>query len=301
MLESFNWDDLRHFLAVARAGTVSLAARRIGVDHATIIRRIDALERSLGAKLFERNPRGYNLTHRGERLLASVEIMEDVAQKVGREIGSKNRGISGLVRISALGGFGSYFLAGRISKFAADHPKLSIEFTTIQQIIALSRYEADIAVTLRPTQTGRFVSEKLTDYALHVYSSRRYLEAHPPIKTVEDLSAHPFVGYIDDLVFVRDLDYLHEIRPGLRAQLQSSSQYVQMEAAQSGYGLVVLPAFVAKHSPELVPVLADTVTLRRTFWLVVNAEIAESARVAVVIEFIKSLVQTEQKLFLGQT
>src|SRR5688500_5937493 len=141
-MRPFDWNDLRYFLSVAQAGTVSQAARSLGVDHATVIRRVEALEHAMGAKLFERTPRGYYLTANGERLLSSAETMHEEARRIGREMLASNHGMGGVVRISTLEGFGNVFLAGRLPKFAAQYPNLHIELLTLQQIVALSRREA---------------------------------------------------------------------------------------------------------------------------------------------------------------
>ncbi|MBT2187789.1 LysR family transcriptional regulator [Sphingobium nicotianae] len=298
-MRPFDWDDLRYFLSVAQSGTVSQAARRLGVDHATIIRRIDALERAMGVKLFERTPRGYYLTVNGERLLPSAEAIHTEARKIGTEMLASSHGVGGIVRISTLEGFGNFFLAGRLPKFAEQYPNLTIELLTLQQIVALSRREADIAISLQPPEVGRFVREKLTDYALFVYGSRDYLAGKPPIRVREDLHDHIFCGYIDDLVFVRELNYLDEIAKGIRAKLQSSSLHAQTEAAIAGYGLCVLPAYIAARYDELVPVLPDELHLRRSYWLVIGADVAPSPRIQAVRRFIRAEVDAHQASFLG--
>lgn len=299
-MRPFDWDDLRYFLSVAQAGTVSQAARRLGVDHATIIRRIDALERALGVKLFERSLRGYNLTQNGERLLPSAETIHEETRKVGRELRASGAGVGGIVRISTLEGFGNFFLASRLPTFAAQYPNLAIELMTLQQIVALSRREADIAISLQPPDAGRFFREKLTDYVLFVYGSRAYLDRHPPIAAREELARHTFCGYIDDLVFVRGLDYLNEVGQGIRARLQSSSLHAQLEAACEGYGLCVLPAFIAARRPELIPILPGQVRLQRSYWLVASADVATSPRVQAVRRFVRAEVDAAQGQFLGQ-
>jgi len=296
-MRPFDWNDLRYFLSVAQSGTVSQAARRLGVDHATIIRRVEALEHAMGVKLFERTPRGYYLTANGERLLPSAEAIHEETRKIGREMLASHHGIGGIVRISTLEGFGNVFLAGRLPKFAAQYPNLHIELLTLQQIVALSRREADIAITLQPPDTGRFVHEKLTDYSLFVYGSRDYVAGRPPIRTREDLREHVFCGYIDDLVFVRGLDYLDEVAKGLRAKLQSSSLHAQTEAAIAGYGLCVLPAFIAARHPQLVPVLPDQVSLTRSYWLVTSSDVAPSPRVQAIRQFIRAEVDAHRHEF----
>jgi DNA-binding transcriptional LysR family regulator len=299
-MRSFDWDDLRYFLSVAQAGTVASAARRLGVDHATIIRRIDALERSMNVKLFERTPRGYFLTTNGERLLPSAETMQNEARSIGRELLAGSHGVGGVLRISSLEGFGNFFLSGRLPKFARQHPNLYIELVTLQQIVALSRREADIAIGLQPpdTDSGRFFREKLTDYALFVYGSRDYLAAHPPIIAAEELRDHVFCGYIDDLVFLRGLDYLDEVAKGLRARLQSSSLHAQTETALAGHGLCVLPAYIASRYPDLVPVIPEKISLKRSYWLVAGVDVAPSPRVQAIRHFMHAEVETYQAQFL---
>lgn len=300
-MRSFDWDDLRYFLSVAQSGTVAASARRLGVDHATIIRRVDALERSMGVKLFARTPRGYFLTANGERLLPCAESIQNEARKIGREMLAGSHGVGGVVRISTLEGFGNFFLARRLPKFAREHPNLFIELLTLQQIVALSRREADIAISLQPpdADAGRFFREKLTDYTLFVYGSRDYLKSQRPIKNTDALREHVFCGYIDDLVFVRGLDYLDEVAKGLRARLQSSSLHAQTEAALGGYGLCVLPAYIASRYPELVPVLPEKIALKRSYWLVASVDVAPSPRVQAIRRFIHEEVEADKARFLG--
>lgn len=298
MSKGFDWDDLQFFLAVARAGTVSQASRGMSVDHATVIRRLSNLEQSLGVKLFERNPRGYNLTHRGEQLLISAQAVEAETQKAARDVGRADLAISGAVRISSLEGFANFFLAARLPRIAAAHPNLALELIAIQQIVALSRREADIAITLQPPESGRFVKEHLTDYFLFVYGTKAYLANAPRIRSRGDLQHHSFTGYIDDLIFMRGLDYLDEIG-ARRPRLQSSSLHAQMEASLAGHGLCVMPHFMAVQHKTLVPVLPREVFLRRTYWLVMPADLADTTRVRAVRRFIQEEAAAAQALFLN--
>ena len=286
----FNWNDLRYFLAVARSRTISLAGRRTRTDHATVGRRISALEAALGVKLFERNPRGYNLTQQGETLLAMASAIEADALRLEDAATGRQRGVTGAVRISTLEGFGNFFLAPRIGALAAAHPNLAVELITIQQIVALSRREADIAITISRPPSGNLVLEHLTDYRLFVYGSRSYLASRPSIHSREDLRDDPFIGYVDDLIFSRPLDYLHEILPHLRARLQNSSLHAQLLATISGFGLCVLPAYVAHTSPDLVAVLPNELSLLRSYWMVTAPNAADTALVRLTQRFLRGLV-----------
>lgn len=296
----FNWNDLRFFLAVARSHTISLAGRRTGTDHATVARRVGALERSLGLKLFERNPRGYNLTMHGESLLAMAQAIEVEATRIEETVAGEQHGLAGAVRINTPEGFGNYFLASRIGALTAAYPRLSIEMVTIQQIVALSRRESDLAVTMTLPPVGNYAHEHLTDYRLFVYGSRDYLAAASPIRSRADLAEHPFIGYVDDLIFTRALNYLPEIGPNLRARLQNSSLQAQLSATVAGFGLCVLPAYVAATVNDLVAVLPGELALTRSYWLVADREIADTANVRLTKRFLKGLLAEAPDFFLRE-
>jgi DNA-binding transcriptional LysR family regulator len=256
-----------------------------------------AIAHDLAGRLFERNPRGYNLTQHGEAFLGMACAMEAEAVRIEETAAGQQHGLAGAVRISAPEGFGNFFLASRIGALAAAHPRLVVELITIQQIVALSRREADVAVTMTLPPGDNFVHEHLADYHLFVYGSRDYLAAAPRIRSRGDLGDHSFVGYVDDLIFTRALNYLPEIRPRLRARLQNSSLHAQLSATVAGFGLCVLPAYVACTAPELVAVLPDEVSLKRSYWMVADAEMAETAQVRLTQRFLRTILREAGDFF----
>ncbi|MGX1101312.1 LysR family transcriptional regulator [Amorphus sp. MBR-141] len=294
-----DWNDLRYFLAVARQGRLTVAARMLGVDHATVSRRVNALEQALDTRLFERSPRGYAMTEAGERLLLHAEKIESAAAEMQSEIGGEKLALSGAVRIGAPDGFGSYFLAPRIGALMRRYPGLELQIVAMPRIFSLSKREADIAISLARPREGRLVSRKLTDYQLHLYASKAYLAACPPIAARGDLVGHPLIGYISDLIFAPELDYLPEILADRPPALTSSNLIAQMRATQIGAGLCVLPDFMAGEAPNLVRILPEEIALTRTFWLIVHADLRDTARVRTVADFIAERVAAERKLLLG--
>jgi len=299
-MERFDWDDLRFFLAVARSGRLTAAARRLGADHATVSRRITSLEESLKAKLFERRPQGYALTGHGEQLLAKAESMETEALAIQSEIGGADMALSGTVRIGAPDGFGSSFLAPRFAGFAKAYPGLELQLIAMPRLLSLSKREADVAITLAPPKEGKVVARKLCDYRLGLYASQDYLDAMPKIAAADDLFAHRIVGYIDDLIFTPELDYLDEVAKGLRAQIQSSSVLAQMNAVAAGAGIGVIHHFMAVDEPRLVPVLPESVSITRSFWLLVHADLKDVARVRAVVDFIVRESKANRALLMGE-
>jgi DNA-binding transcriptional LysR family regulator len=299
-MADFDWDSLKTFLAVARTGRLTAAAARLGADHTTVSRRIGALEAALQASLFNRSPTGYTLTAPGERLLATAESVESLSLAAQRDVGGADLKVTGAVRVAAPEGFGSYFLAPRLGALAERHPDLKIELVAIAGVFSLSKREADIAIHLSPPSEGRLVARKLVDYRLGLYASKAYLDARTPIARREDLPAHRFIGYIEDLLQAAELDYLRQGEVPIEAQIKSSNLIAQLAAARSGAGLCVLPHFIAREERELAPVLPDQVSLTRAFWLVTHADLKDLARVRETADFIVSEVRSARSAFLGQ-
>ncbi|MGO3517529.1 MAG: LysR family transcriptional regulator [Acetobacter cibinongensis] len=298
MKRSLDWRNLQFFLAVARSGSLSEAGRLLGVDHATVGRHIVSLESSVGKTLFERHLRGYALTRYGQDLLTTAEAMDREATLVAQAT-SPTFGLTGIVRINALEGFANFFLASRIGPLLADNPALTVEILTIQQIVALSRRQADIAITVTPSDDDRFVCEKLTPYHLFVYATRSYLEREKTITTPDDLSSHMFAGYVDEMIFMRELDYLGDLGVSRKmVRIQNSSVQAQMEAACSGLCMAVLPTFVAATRPELVPVLPLHIRLERHYWLITRADEQKTPRVDRVCDFIRKEVEGSKHLLV---
>ncbi|QRG07976.1 LysR family transcriptional regulator [Xanthobacter dioxanivorans] len=300
----FDWSDLRFFLAVARAGRLTAAAARLKVEHSTVSRRIAALEVALGAKLFDRRPHGYGLTAAGERLIAAAEGMETLALAAQGEIGGADLGVAGTVRVGAPDGFGTFFLAPRIGALADLHPELDIQLLAMPRLFSLSKREADIAISLSRPKEGRLHARKLTDYRLGLYAARAYLNRHGPIESRASLQRHPFIGYVDDLIYAPELDYVPLVAKDLRVRLKSSSLVAQLTATQAGAGVCVLPCFMAdlfrdERPDALVPILPEEVGLTRTFWLLTHTDTRDLARIRVAADFITHLVQNARGQFLS--
>lgn len=296
-MSEFNWNDLRYFLAVARTGTLTAAARRLGADHATVSRRISALEDVLRVTLFDRGPGGYTPTVFGIRLREAAEAMESSALRAHDLVADADLAVSGAVRIGAPDGFGSSILAAGIGELSDRHPDLDVQIVAMPRIFSLSKREADIAIGLSRPQEGRLVARKLTDYQLCLYGASRYLAERPPITSLDDLRSHSLIGYIDDLIFAPELNYLQAI-DGIVPRIRSSSIVAQLTATSSGAGLCILPCFLAHPVSELVPVLPTETVITRSFWMIVHEDVRTLARVRVTADFIVDLVQRDQRRFL---
>ncbi|RRH76949.1 LysR family transcriptional regulator [Falsigemmobacter faecalis] len=292
-MDHFNWDDLRFFLALARDGQLSGAARALGTSHVTVARRIERLEEGLGQRLFERSARGYGLTPAGRRLIAQAEKMEEASALVSPDE-ARDPGLSGVLRMAVPEGFGAFFSDRLLGRFLTRFPGLTLDLITLTQVLSLSRREADVTVTLDPVQRGGWQSEKLCDYALSLYGAPALLDEKGLPERAADLSALPFVGYIEEMLITPALDYLDELRPGLRPVFRSASIFNQAVAAQRGLGLAVLPCYVARTTPGLVPVLSDQIRLRRSYWLTAHRDHIGTRRLRLVRSWLMSELAAHQ-------
>lgn len=292
-----NWDDVRIFLAVARAGQILGAARRLELNHATVSRRVAALEDSLKTKLFRRLTTGSELTQAGERFLAVAERMEADMIAARAELAGEGDAVSGIVRIGAPDGFGTAFLAQRLGQLTMRHRDLSIQLVPVPRSFSLSRREADIAITVeRPTE-GRLVASKLVDYSLGLYASKAYAETHGLPADAAALAGHRLVGYVGDLTISPSLDYAAEFDPAWSARFQISSALGQTEAVRAGSGIGILHTFIARMHPELVPVPAAP-PIRRAYWLVYHETVRPLRRIQAVAAFIGAEVEKARGLFV---
>jgi DNA-binding transcriptional LysR family regulator len=296
-MSAFDWDDLRFFLAVARAGRLTAAARQLEADHTTVSRRISALEASLKAKLFERSPQGYTLTEPGERLLRHAESMETQALAVASELAGTDLALSGTVRIGAPDGIGTYFLAPELGALAERHPGLTLQLVALPRTFSLSKREADIAITLEQPTEGRLVSRKLTDYRLRLYASKDYLARHGPVTELSDLSDKTLVTYVADLLYSPVLDYFSGLEKVTARRFECASVVAQAEAVRAGIGIGILHDYAVRGFPELEVVLPE-ISYLRTYWLVTHADVRNLRRVEEVYSFILSRVRANRGLFV---
>lgn len=288
-----NWDDYRYFLAVARTGRLSAAGQQLGVDHATVGRRVRALERSLDSILFDRSPQGYSLTDAGHRLVSVAEAMESGAIAAQAEMGAQQNTISGTIRIGASEGIATSVLAKCAGQLCRKHPELEIQIVALPRTFSLSKREADIAITLSPPTSGRLKFRKISDYKLHMYGTKKYLEAREEIKSIDDLTKVRGIGYVNDLIYDKELDYVPLVSPDIKPHLTSTSVHVQLEATLSDAGVCILHDFMAAPHTQLQKVLPEAISFTRSFWYVVHEDYAKLERVKVVSNAIIESIRHE--------
>lgn len=286
-----NWDDVRIFLAVARAGQILAASRRLDLNHATVGRRVSALEASLGSKLLIRRTNGCDLTPEGEAFLVAAERMEAEMLSARAAIGMTDMDVSGTVRIGATDGYGVSFLSPRLGTLAERHPGLKIQLVPVPQSFSLSRREADILVTVERPDTGRLITRKLVDYTLALFASKSYAAKHGLPDNEEELKQHRLIGYVEDLIISPQLHYRSEFARDWDSDFEISAVLGQIEAVRAGAGIGILHTFLARPHKELVPVLPQR-HVERSYWIVYHENLRDVRRVKAVVDFIAQ--ETEQ-------
>lgn len=271
-----DWDDLRIFLAVARTDSLSGAGKRLKIDPATVGRRIARLEHAVETRLFRKSPQGYALTDEGARLLPHAERVE-AALDGASEAMTGPEGLTGQVRIGAPDGCANYLLPQVLARICDANPGLEVQIVALPRVFNLSKREADMAIAVSRPEAGRLTVQKLTDYRLHLAASRGYLDHAPPLGSLADLGQHRMVGYIPDMIFDKELDYLAGIGVA-GAELTSNSVSVQLNWLRHGAGVGVVHDFALPSAPELTRVLTGEVSLTRSFWLIRHADDGRVAR-----------------------
>lgn len=262
-----HWDDLKIFLAVAREESLSGAGRILKLDPATVGRRIARLEGELGAPLFVKSPQGYALSAAGDRLLAHGEQVEQAMRAGVEAVAGSSEGLAGQIRIGAPDGCANYLLPQVCAAISDENPDLDIQVVAQPRVVNLSRREADMAIAVSPPTAGQLLVQKITDYKLHIVAARPYLRNTAPIEAPEDLKGRRFIGYIPDMIFDAELDYLNDMGVE-RVALASNSVPVQLRLATNGAGLCVAHDFALPAHKLLRRILPEQISLTRSFYLV---------------------------------
>jgi DNA-binding transcriptional LysR family regulator len=281
-----DWEDLHHFVTLAREGTLSAAARTLGVDHATVARRVAALEQSTGLKLVDRRARATSLTDDGKRIAAVAAPMEEAAFAVGRAAQAAKPGIDGQVSVSAPPNFASSVIAPQLTRLRQQHPGIRIKLIGEKRQASLGRREADVALRLmRPVEAGLFV-RKIGSFGFSLYGAPGYLEKTPP-------HAFAFIGYDASMADSPQEVWLRTIVGEREVVLRTNDLETQVAAARSGLGIAALPHYLGDRDPGLQRHVVTGKSISREIWLAVHRDLRQVPAVRAVMEFLVSCVRPD--------
>jgi DNA-binding transcriptional LysR family regulator len=283
-----DWSDLRFLLEVARTGTLAAAARKLGVDNTTVGRRLSALERDLGAKLFARTPDGLALTAAGEAMRMAGVDMEQAVLRGEQEALGADRKLSGLVRVATTDLLGELVILPALGALHERHPQIRVELLTGAVQLDIARREADVALRYVRPERGELVARRAGAIAWAAYASKKYLAAHGRPARGSGFAGHDIVAYSTAVRSWR-LDQLGGERVSdARVVLRANSTYMLLHAVRLGLGIGPVPCFLALQDRGLERVPSESPAELDDLWLVVHADVQRTTRVRAVIEAIES-------------
>jgi DNA-binding transcriptional LysR family regulator len=280
-----DWEDLRHFVVLAREGTLSAAARLLGVDHATVARRVAALEADTGLKLIDRRARNYQLTDDGKRIAATAMPMEEAAFAVGRAVQAAKPGLRGEVSISSPPSLANALIAPQLFRLRHRHPGIRIKLIGEKRAASLNRREADVALRLSRPQEPGLIARKIGSLGFSLYGASAYLKQTPR-------HALAFIAYDDSMDDASQQKWLQTIA-GNEIVLRTNDLENQAAAARTGVGLAVLPHFLGDPDPGLERYDVTPAPPSRDVWLLVHRDLRQTPLVRAVMEFLTDCIKAK--------
>lgn len=296
----YDWNDLKHLLALAEHGSLNAAARSLQVDPSTVQRRLAELEGRLGQPLVERLPAGYRLTNLGQQVLGHARRMQEAAQALQQSVDDARRELRGTVRVTCPEPI-MYRLARSdlLEHFRARHPGLVIEFVMSDRYLDLRKGEADIALRSGDPEDGALVGRAIADSLWGVYGSARYLERHGRPASVQELARHALVGLDEGMAQHRAAQWLRSAVPGARIVARNDSVLGLLYSAKASVGLAPLPTALGDAEAELVRVLGPIPELTRRWRVLTTRELRQAPRVAALFDFMVAQSEALRPILTG--
>jgi DNA-binding transcriptional LysR family regulator len=296
-----DWNDLRFLLAVARGGSTAAAARELDVNQSTVVRRVAALEKGLGLRLFDRKRDGYRLTGEGSALLQEADAVEASVQAFTRRAASLDSALVGSLRVTTAEGIALRLLPPLLNEFHRRHPGMQINLLIEDRYRDLGDGQADVALRAGPPGDGTLVGRKLVDAAWAVYGSHAYVERHGSPVAPAALNGHRLIGFEGALERIAPARWLRENVARGEIVCRSNSILGLLFAAQSGFGLALLPCHIADPDADLVRVIDPVPSLTFGIWILTHQDLHKTARVRAFFDFMAEEIVKYRTLLLGQT
>ena len=287
-----NWDEIRTAFQVARSGTVSGAAEKLGVHHATVIRHLDALEQRLGVKLFQRHARGYTATEAGQDLLQVAQATDDQFTQLAGRIKGQGEGVSGDLVVTSLG-MASRMLTPILVDFQAEHPEVRVRYRTGDRVFRLEYGEAHVAIRAgsMPEEPDNVV-QPFMQQQMALVASDSYVARHGMPKDEDDLKSHYFVSHDEDNSRAPFTRWLREFVPEDRFTYRATENRNMQDAIIAGAGVGFVLAQELAHHPELTEVIPRRDEWSAPLWIVTHVDLHRTTKVQSFLRFLKDRIKT---------
>ena len=293
-----NWDDLRYVLAVADAGSLAAAARALGINHSTVLRRINAFEEARGLRLFERLPTGYVLTAGGEEILAAARQLAETVATLDRKLAGQDLRLEGELRVTTTDTLMVSILPRHFADFRAAHPGVLIEVAVTNAMLNLTRRDADVAIRPVRDPPDMLVGRRVSGVSFAVYAAPIHFAADADRA---DLGAHNWVAPDDTLSGSTIAQWMRNAIPEARIVFRADSLVAMREAAAANLGLVALPCYLGDTDPRLERVVPNPIVdMETVLWILTHRDLRRTARVRAFTQFIAAGLAQDRELLEGR-
>ncbi|MEM7293400.1 MAG: LysR family transcriptional regulator [Pseudomonadota bacterium] len=289
-MQQLNWDNLRYVLMVAEKGSISAAARELGVNRTTVLRRIDAFQQSLQCRIFERTSSGYALTLEAEEMIRAARQVENTLYAMQRQIAGRELRLEGELRVTTTDSFMVTIIGPLLAQFQSRHPNIVIDVLITNSVLDLNRRDADVAIRPTSVPDPDLVGYRLRDIEFGVYASRSYLEKAEST----DWRNQRWVGLEGFLQGTIPGQWLRNSLPVERFCMRGDSFVALKVAAENGIGVALIPCILGDSSEELERIPAPTDNLTTGLWALTHPDLVRSARVQAFIDFLRATVGSTQ-------
>ncbi|CAN7609188.1 LysR family transcriptional regulator [Pseudoduganella sp. LjRoot289] len=286
-MHKLDWEDLRYFSAMGRGGSVSAAARELGVNHSTVLRRLDSLERALGVRLFERFQSGYAMTPAGETLQARLAGVEEQIDSAGRAVGGHDRELGGEIRVTTTDTLARSMLMPSLARFQQRHPGVRLQLVLNNAFLNLNRRETDVALRPSNTPPETLVGRRLGALGSAIYAARGYLEAAASRGIAPgDWYAHDWIGLDESLAHLEQARWLADKVPPERVRMRVDSLLAMVDAAREGLGMAPLLCHLADREPGLQRMAEPDPRFDTGLWILTHRDLKDTARIKALTQFL---------------
>jgi len=293
-MHRMDWDDLRFFYAIARAGSVRGAALKMKVNHSTVLRRISAFEKKLGVRLFDRLPTGYVMTTAGEEVLESAARIDEEITTLDRRMFGRDSTLSGELRVTMPGVLSGSLITPILADFSRDYPGVELEIAIATEPFNLSKREADVAIRMTNKPPEHLMGHRILRYVKSVYASVDYLEKHD----LDNPSSCQWIGWGDAESkpgWVKESDFSE-----VPLRHKMNNEYAQLEAAKAGMGLTMLPCFMGDKEIMLRRVPPGSVIPSVEIWVLAHVDLRHTVRVRTFMSYIVERMECYRDLLEGK-
>ncbi|VAW52453.1 Transcriptional regulator, LysR family [hydrothermal vent metagenome] len=294
--QPLEWNDLHFVLAVCREGTLSAAARALGVNHSTVFRRIGAIEKKLGVRLFERLTSGYIMTKAGEAMLESGERVENEVLGLSRKLIGRDLQLRGVLRVAVPDALLTKILMPHLGVFSQRYPKIQLELIISNNYLNLTRREADIAVRATQDPPETVVGRRMCAMMTTIYGSTEYLAR----QTEGAIENHTWLLPDESLIQLPIIKWLGRHYPKATIGLRCNTLLGLHEAVAHNFGVAALPCFLGDPDTRLKRILPLTDALDSELWLLTHPDLRRTARVRALMDFLANVLEKEKNLIEGQ-